>query len=45
VVLTEWDDIGEVLAASFTGILAMFFLVVYLEKWLTGTDTTKHPKR
>ena len=44
-VLTEWDDIGEVLAATFTGILAMFFLVVYLEKWLSCTDTTKRPKR
>ena len=34
VVLTEWDDIGGVIGAVFVGIVAIFVLVVYLEKRL-----------
>ena len=41
VVLTEWDDIGAVLSAVFISILAILFLVVYLEKWLARPSPTE----
>ena len=36
--MTQWNDIVEVIAAIFAGVLAMLVLVFYLEQWLAQPD-------
>jgi hypothetical protein len=35
VVLTEWDDIADLIAAIFLGVMALVGLAVYLERRLS----------
>ena len=37
-VMTQWNDIVEVIGAIFAGVSAMLVMVVYLEQWLAQAD-------
>jgi hypothetical protein len=37
-VLTDWGNIATVMGAAFVGIVAILAMVVYLERWLGGSE-------